>query len=542
MIEFSLMPLTDIHLYSKLSYELSPGGTIQYIYIFSAVALFILIIACINFMNLATARSSTRAKEIAIRKVLGTERKHLIVQFLSESIMISYLAVSLAVIIVYHLLPLFSTVSGKEINTEVLHSPAFLLFILLLPLIIGIIAGSYPALFLSRFMPQKIITGKLLPGKNNRSIRSLLVVFQFAASVILITSTVIVYQQLNYIQNKNLGYQKDQVLVINDYYNLDNNTGTFKNEMLKIPGVVHGTISGFLPIPSYRNLNVFYKEASTGSSGFTMQNWYIDYDYLNTLGIKILKGRNFSPSFGTDSSSVILNEQAVKQLGLNDPVGQKLYKPSFNGGVEGLNVIGVVKDFNFESLHRDIGPLCFEFGESNGSAAFKVNTANIQDILLKAEAAWENMAAGMPFSYSFLDESFNEMYQSEQQVGTLALWFSALAIMIACLGLFGLAAFLAEQKTKEIGIRKVLGASVVSILLMLSKEFIKWILIANIIAWPMAYYFMNKWLQDFAYKVEISWWLFVAAGVAALVTALLTISIQAVKAATANPVESLKYE
>ena len=294
-----------------------------------------------------------------------------------------------------------------------------------------------------------------------------------------------------------------------------------------------------------------------------MQRWIIDYDYLKTLGIKIIKGRNFSPDFRTDSTSIILNETAVKKLGLdatgsgrNNPIqtlgiGQKIYTWVQGGRLVSYDVIGVVKDFHFESLRQDIGPLCFVLGsegslrsqtKSTGLISFKINSANIPDIINQAEAIWKNMASGMPFSYRFLDESFDEVYKAERRVGVIALSFSLLAIIVACLGLFGLSTFLAEQKTKEIGVRKVLGASIPSIILMLSKEFIKWIIVANIIAFPVAYYFMNKWLQDFAYRINIDWWLFVISGCIALVIALLTISFQAIKAAAANPVESLRYE
>jgi putative ABC transport system permease protein len=277
-------------------------------------------------------------------------------------------------------------------------------------------------------------------------------------------------------------------------------------------------------------------------SGFTMQRWKIDYDYLKTLGIKLIKGRNFSPGFGSDSLSLIINEAAEKQLGYKDPLNEKLYTWVGGGRLVSYNIIGVVKNFHFESFHQDIGPLCFVHGRNNDLASFKINAAQTPNILKGAEVIWKRMASGMPFSYKFMDDSFSEVYKAEQQVGTLALSFSILAIFIACLGLFGLATFLAEQKTKEIGVRKVLGASVPSILLMLSKEFIKWIVIANIIAWPLAYYFMNKWLQEFAYRIEIGWWIFALSGIIAIIIALLTVSFQALKAATANPIKSLRYE
>ncbi len=549
-LKYSLIPLTDIHLYSKRIQEISPAGTIQYVYIFSAVALFIMLIGCINFMNLSTARSANRAREVGIRKVLGTGKRDLIYQFLTESILTAFIAVILAVAIVYNVLPFFNNLSGKELNTSNLYSSSILIFLVPLPFIVGLIAGSYPAFFLSRFNPVQIIKGKLSTGSKSGGLRSVLVVFQFATSIILITGTIIIYKQLNYIQNTNLGYQKDQVLIIHDAYNLRNNLDAFKNEMLNIPGVISGTISGFLPIPSYRNFTVFYKKADQiAESGLTMQRWEIDYDYLKTLGIKLIKGRNFSRKFGSDSSSIILNEAAVKQLGYNlssgskdNPINNFVYTWVGQNMIKKYNIVGVVKNFHFESFHQDIGPLCLLLQKSAGLISFKVTASKIPMILKEAEVKWKRMASGMPFSYKFMDDSFNEVYKAERRVGFIALSFSALAIIVACLGLFGLATFLAEQKTKEIGVRKVLGASVPSILLMLSKEFIKWIIIANIIAWPVAYYFMSKWLQEFAYRINISWWLFIIAGCLALIIALLTVSIQAIRAATANPVKSLRYE
>ena len=542
-IEYSLIPITKIHLYSKRIQEISPAGNIQYVYIFSAVALFILLIACINFMNLTTARSANRAREVGIRKVLGTERKSLIYQFLTESTLTALIAVILAIVIVYHVLSFFNNISGKELSINALYSSSILLFLLLLPFLIGLIAGSYPSFFLSRFSPIEIIKGRLSSGSKGGGLRSALVVFQFAASIILITGTIIIYKQLNFIQNKNLGYQKDQVLIIDDVYNLGKNIEAFKNEMLKINGVTSGTISGFLPIPSARNFSAFYNKAEMVSeSGFTMQRWKIDYDYLKTLGIKLIKGRNFSPGFGSDSLSLIINEAAEKQLGYKDPLNEKLYTWVGGGRLVSYNIIGVVKNFHFESFHQDIGPLCFVHGRNNDLASFKINAAQTPNILKEAEVIWKRMASGMPFSYKFMDDSFSEVYKAEQQVGTLALSFSILAIFVACLGLFGLATFLAEQKTKEIGVRKVLGASVPSILSMLSKEFTKWIVIANVIAWPLAYYFMNKWLQEFAYRIEIGWWIFALSGIIAIIIALLTVSIQALKAAIANPIKSLRYE
>jgi len=542
-LENSLTPLTNIHLFSKRAQELSPSGNIEYVYILSAVALFILLIACINFMNLTTAGSANRFKEVGIRKVLGTERKSLVFQFLTESIMIAFIAVIIAVVIAYDVLPQLNNLAGKKIDTKIFSSAPILLFLISLPILVGVIAGSYPAFYLSRFVPEEIFKGKLSRGSKSGKLRSVLVIFQFAASIVLIIGTIVIYRQLNHIQNKNLGYQKEQVLIINDSYLLGNNLNAFKYEMLKVTGVIFGTASGFLPIPSERNFSAFYTgRAIVSESGLTLQRWRIDCDYLKTLGIKLIEGRNFSPDFITDSASIILNETAVRQLGFKDPINKFMYNWVAGGRVKAYKVIGVVKDFNFESLHQEIGPLCFVLERSSGPTSFKVNAAQIPLIINDAARIWKRMSSGMPFTYRFLDDSFDEVYKAEKRIGIIALSFSILAILIACLGLFGLATFLVEQKTKEIGIRKVLGASTASILFMLSKEFLKWIIIANIVAVPAAYYFMSKWLNDFAYRINISWWIFVFAGIIALLIALATISLKALNAASANPVKSLRYE
>ncbi len=542
-IENSLIPLTDIHLYSKRIQELRPSGNIEYVYILSAVALFILLIACINFMNLTTAASSNRTREVGIRKVLGTGRKNLIFQFLTESILMALIAVIIAAALAYDVLPEFNNLTGQKLDVNVLPSVPVLLFLLILPVLVGLIAGSYPSFFLSRYMPGEILKGRISCGSKSGILRSALVIFQFAASIILITATIIIYKQLNYIHNKNLGFQKDHVLIINDAFMLGNNVDVFKNEMLTMPGVVSGTVSNFLPVPSERNFSAFFTQAAMISeSGLTMQRWRIDDGYFKTLGIKLIKGRNFSNKFITDSSSIILNETAVKQLGFKDPLNTSIYNWVAHGRVKKYTVIGVVKDFNFESLHQDIGPLCFVYERSPNLVSFKVNAARIPFIINEAGSIWKKMASEMPFSYRFLDDSFNEVYKNEKQIGLIALSFSLLAILIACLGLFGLATFLIEQKTKEIGIRKVLGASITSLLFMLSEEFLKWILIANIIAIPVAYYFMNNWLNDFAYRININVWIFVFAGGIAVAIALTTISVKAIKAASANPVKSLRYE
>jgi putative ABC transport system permease protein len=542
---YTLMPLTQIHLYSNRSFELSPGGNVQYVYIFSAVALFILLIACINFMNLTTAHSANRAKEVGIRKVLGTERRNLITQFLFESTLMVFFSLLIAIAIVYFVLPLFNNVASKQMAIARLFTPNILPLLVVLPFIVGLMAGSYPAFYLSAFKPIEILKGKLKLGSKSGGLRSVLVVFQFATSIILIVGTIVVYEQLNYIQTKNLGYNKDQLLIVDGISSLNKNVDAFKNEVLQMNGVVTGTVSGFLPVTnSYRSDNTYSKDAvMTAQNGFDMQNWYVDYDYIKTLGMQIIKGRNFSREFGGDSTSVIINETTAKTLGYANPIGQKIYTSiDSKGATAALTIIGVVKNFNFETLHQDVGPLCFRLGGGGGSGIFKVNTADIKNLIASVQNKWKTLAQGLPFSYRFLNESFDEMYRAEQRAGKIALIFSVLAIFIACLGLFGLATFIAEQRTKEIGIRKVLGASVKGIVQMLSKDFIKLVAIAFVFAVPLAWWAMHTWLQDFAYRISIEWWIFAFAGIMAIIIALLTISFQAIKAAVANPVKSLRTE
>jgi putative ABC transport system permease protein len=545
-LQYSLIPLTDIHLKSNRSFELKPGGNVQYVYIFSGVALFILLIACINFMNLTTARSANRAKEVGIRKVLGTHRRKLVSQFLSESTLMAFLSMILALAIACLVLPLFNNVSGKSMTLGNLFAPLFLPVLILLPLVVGLLAGSYPAFYLSAFQPIQVLKGKLNSGARGGLLRSVLVTVQFVTTIILIIGTIVIYKQLDYIQTKNLGFNKSQVLVINDTYSLNNNIDAFRNEMLRVPGVLSATTSGFLPVTSTsRNDNTFSKEAVLDAkNGFNMQNWTIDENYVGTMGMEIVKGRNFSRSFPSDSSATIINESAAKALGYDDPVGKKLYtiKDVQTGEVQAFNIIGVVKNFHFESLKQSIGPLCFLYGRNTNLTSFKVTAANVPSILKQAEAKWKSMASGKPFSYRFMDDSFDEMYRAEQRVGKIAFVFSILAILIACLGLFGLVTFIAEQRAKEIGIRKVLGASVRGIVQLLSKDFIRLVLIAFVIAAPAAWYFMHHWLQDFAFRVQLTWWVFAAAGLIALGIAVLTLSVQAVRAALDNPVKNLRTE
>ncbi|HEX6180729.1 MAG TPA: FtsX-like permease family protein, partial [Chitinophagaceae bacterium] len=543
-LEYTLIPLEKIHLYSNRPFEMSPGGNIQYVYIFSAVALFILLIACINFMNLATARSANRAREVGIRKVLGTGKRQLIAQFLSESTFMTLLAMSIAVLIATLVLPLFNQMSSKSLTIQTLFSGEYLPILIALPVLVGLIAGSYPAFFLSAFQPIQVLKGKLNLGSKSGGLRSALVVIQFSISIVLMICTIVVFRQLNYIQTKNLGFNKDQVFIINDAYALDKNADAFKNDMLQVPGVRSGTFSGFLPVSSSsRNDRTFFMSAvPDAKNGLNMQIWRIDYDYFKTLGLEVAKGRSFSRDFGSDSTALIINETTAKLMGDPNPIGKKIYSLNDEQQVISYDIIGVVKNFHFETLRNNIGPLCFKLGRSTALLSFKVEAERIPHIVKQAESKWKAMAPGMPFNHRFLDDSFDDMYRVEQRVSNIALTFAILAIIVACLGLFGLASFISEQRTKEIGIRKVLGLSMEGIVKLLSKDFVKLVLIAFVIASPVAWYFMNRWLQDFAFRVDIAWWVFGLAGMLALAIALLTVSYQAIKAALTNPVKSLRAE
>ncbi|MBS1751753.1 MAG: ABC transporter permease [Bacteroidetes bacterium] len=548
-LEYHLMPLLDIHLHSARWPELDTNSNIQYVYIFSAVALFILLIACINFMNLSTARSASRAKEVGIRKVLGTERKNLIRQFLTESTVMAVISLFIAVMAAWLVLPLFNNISAKSLSLgSILNGPVMLLLIAL-PVFVGLVAGSYPAFFLSGFKPIVVLKGKINTGFKKSSLRSALVVFQFFTSIVLIIGTVVIYKQLNYIQTTNLGFNRDQVLIINAAGALNNeNSDAFKNEVLKMPGIISGTISSYLPVASSRTDNTYSKDAvMDAKNALSMQTWVVDYDYIKTMGMQIVKGRNFSKDFGTDSSGIILNEAAVKVLGYVDPIGKKIYSSFQDGSNNPLSlktytIVGVVKDFHYESLRQNIYPLSLRLGHNSGNVSFKVSTKNLQELVKIVEAKWKIIAPGMPFSYRFMDEAFDNIYRAEGRIGKVAVIFSMLAILIACLGLFGLVTYMTEQRTKEIGVRKVLGASVPNLVVMLSKDFLKLVFIAAVIAFPVAWWAMRSWLQDFAYRISIEWWFFLLAATIALVIALATVCFKAIKAAMANPVQSLRTE
>jgi len=540
----NMMPLTDIHLHSNLTGELGINGNVEYVYIFSAIAIFILLIACVNFMNLSTARSANRAREVGVRKVLGSARKHLIFQFLAESTMVTFIAVIIALAAAMLILPAFNHFAGKNIvvnsHSLIWLAPSALIAILL----IGFLAGLYPAFFLSAFNPMQVLKGKISAGFKGGALRSFLVVLQFSISIFLIIGTLVIYNQLHYIQNRDLGYNRNQVLIIQHAFELGDHAKTFKQEIKQLPGVTNATLSGYLPVKSTRGTGIFYKEAvADPKQSLFPQIWSIDEDYISTLAMKIKSGRDFSAQMPSDSNAIVINETTAKFLGFTDPVNKVVYRSSGgpNPTYKPYTIIGMVKDFNFSSLRDNISPVVMQLNTDNSSLSIKVNTANIPALLSQIETKWKDFTPAH-FQYTFMDQDFDAMYRSEQRIGTIFIAFTTLAIVIACLGLFGLAAYAAEQRTKEIGIRKVLGASIANIAGMLSKDFIKLICIAIVISSPIAWYLMQKWLQDFAYRINIEWWVIAIAGFAAILVAFITISFQSVKAAVANPVNSLRSE
>jgi putative ABC transport system permease protein len=545
-INLSLMPLTDIHLHSDRLVELSPNSDMQVVYIFALVAAFILVIACVNFMNLSTARSSNRAKEVGVRKVLGSQRINLIKQFLTESVLLSLISFVLAIGIAFLILPYFNDIASKQLSLSPSAHPVLLPALIACSIIVGVLAGTYPAFYLSSFQPIQVLKGKLAGGFKHSFFRSSLVVFQFAVSIGLIIGTIVIYRQLNFIQTKKLGFNKEQVLVVQNVYTLGDKAKTFKEEVSKFKDVQAASLTGFLPVPSSRNEHPFFPQGQMDNeSAVTMQDWSVDHDYIKTLGMELVKGRDFSIEMPTDSTSIIINETAARLFGFDDPLGKSitsLSDPSNPASSRDFRIIGVVKNFHFESLRQNIGAMCMKLESSRGAVSFRLSGNNIAANINAIESLWKKMAPSEPFNYSFLDEDFNSMYRSEQRTGKIFISFAVFAVVIACLGLFGLATYAAEQRTKEIGIRKVLGATVSNIAGMLSKDFLKLVIIAAVLTFPVAWFAMYKWLQDFAFRIDISWWIFFVAGMIAVFIALATVCFHAVKAAFSNPIKSLRTE
>tara|TARA_R110002153_G_scaffold32415_1_gene98059 strand:- start:465 stop:2882 length:2418 start_codon:yes stop_codon:yes gene_type:complete len=539
-IEYKLQPITDIHLRSDLA--MGDGlkhGDIRFVWLFGAIAGFILLLACINFINLSTAKSANRAKEVGLRKTVGAFKSNLVTQFLIESVLFSLISFLIGLLLAWTLLPTFNEIAGKSIvfPWEVWW---FVPLMAASALLIGILAGMYPAFYLSAFRPVSVLKGSLSVGSKSGKLRSGLVVFQFATSVILIVGTLIIYKQMDYIQHKELGYDKEQVVVLEGANILGNKSESFKEQLLQLPQVKTVTISDYLPIDGAKRNGNTFKKTGEGieDRGVPAQIWRVDYDYIKTLGINVKEGRDFSREFASDSlNSMIINDQMAHELGYENPIGKHI-----NNGMD-WTIVGVVQDFHFKSLKEDIAPLSLVIANNNsGAISVKLKTGNIGESLSSIEAIWNKNVPNQTFAYSFLDQKFSQMHEDVERMGKIFNSFALFAIMVACLGLFALSAFMVEQRKKEISIRLVLGAPFKSIYELLTLDFLKLILLAIVIAIPIGWYMMNRWLEDFAYKIKIGWEIFVIAGGIALIIAVATISYQSVGAALIKPLKSLRTE
>lgn len=543
---YILLPLTDIHLKSTdIVKKLEAGGDIRYVSLCALIALFILFIAGVNFVNLSTARSFTRSREVSIRKVVGAYRIQLIRQFLGESLIFTAVPLITAIGFVLFILRGFAGIVDRDITVHSMANSGFILGLLAAGILVGLLSGIYPALYLSGFKPLTLLKGSFPQGSKGLDLRNFLVVFQFAISLFLIISTLIISGQVRLIQTKKLGFDREHVVVINlNDRRIAERRDIIRSELLQEPGVKGVTFTQTLPT----NINWDSGFDFEGREGREYPTFYysnVDYDYVDVFDMEITAGRNFSREMSTDAvggGAYLLNQAVVKHLGWEDPIGKKIGYPK---GENMGTVVGVVRDFNCHSLHFPVEPAVLILNTTQWNIYFlsiRVRPENVTQTLGSIEKVWKKYSDGYPFEFYFLDEAYDRLYKSEIKLSLFFRLFSLIAILISCIGLFGLASFAIERRTKEVGVRKVLGASVPSIVFLFSKGFTKWVLLANIIAWPVAYYFMNKWLQSFAYRIGLSVWIFILSGLAVLVLSLLTVSYQTVKATTANPVDSLRYE
>ncbi len=540
-IGFMTQPLRDIHLRSKWGNELEPQGSFNTVIIFSAIAVLILIVACINFINLTTARSTQRANEVGVRKVVGSSRAQLVRQFLSESIFLSFLSFLLALIFVEIALPIFNNLVGKEFSSSHILDWSFLLILLVGAILIGMAAGSYPAFLMASFKPVSVLKGKIQSSMRGKRFRDALVVFQFCASVVLLVGTAVIYTQLHYIRNKELGFDKEHVVVIQRAEKLGSQQLAFKDQLYQNPDVLSATFTDSLP-QILLEAKVFQKEGEGSQENNTLIAITADYDLLQTYGLKMIEGRYFEKERSTDSTAIVLNETAIKALDIQEPLEKRLVLVGLKR--KPMDIIGIINDFHMESLHTKIGPMAVILVGKRPSVllSVRVRPGDLPKTLGFLEDKWSEFTNNQPFEYVFFDDQLDMLYKAEIQAGKVITAFACLAVFIACLGLLGLASFTASQRTKEIGIRKVLGATTTGILVLLNRNFVTRVLVANIIAWPLAYYAMNKWLQNFAYRIRINIWMFLASAVIALLIALFTVSYQTLRAARGNPVDSLRYE
>ncbi|MFC1554705.1 ABC transporter permease [candidate division KSB1 bacterium] len=540
---YFLQPLTDIHLKSHLEQEHEANGNIKIVYMFAVIALMILFLALINFMNLSTARSANRAKEIGVRKTFGAFRGQLIKQFLFESTFFSFAALIAAVGLTVYFSPYVYSIFGRQINTIFTEIAYMVPILIIFGILTGLLSGSYPAFFLSSFKPISVMKGNLSQGSKGSTLRNILVVFQFTVSIALIIGTLIIKDQIDYMMHRDIGYDREQVLVIGNGNALDSNAIIFKNELLNLSNVVSVSNCGTFPGTAFdgETSGPIGPDGADKSINVSFYGIGADEDYIKTLGIKLIDGRDFLSESGADLKSVILNETAVEAMGFTDPIGKQIMG---NSPSDPLNVIGVVKDFHFRSLHDPITPLRFFVDRRTGTefTAVRIRSENIDETIEHINGVWNEITGSRPFAYSFLDEWIQQLYNNEKRVNTITGIFAAIAIVIGCLGLFGLAAYSLEQRTKEIGIRKVLGASLMSVMTLLSMEYAKLLFISFAVSAPISYLILRSWLNNFAYNAGISVTIFIFAGILAIVVSLVTTGMLTMKAALKNPVDSLRDE
>jgi len=545
-IGYKVQSLESIHLHSNLQGEFDANSDILYIYIFSIIAIFIVFIACINYMNLATARSAGRAKEIGLRKVMGSNKQQLVYQFIAESIFVTLIAFFISIAMVEILLPVFNNSLNINLSINYLTDWKIIPSLIGLVILIGVIAGSYPAFFLAGFKPVEVLKGKLKAGAKNKLLRSVLIIFQFSISIFILLGTFTVYSQLQFMLKKNLGFDKEQVLVIRRSDRLGKKIETFKQEILKNPAIVAVSYTNSLPGHVISN-NACFLENQSASNSYIMDQAWVNFDFTKVLNLQIAEGRTFSADLQSDSTSILINETAVRYLGFKsnkEAIGKRVLYPNGDNKFKPFPIIGVIKDFNFQSLHRPISPMVLTImpGNWEGYVLVKIRPENYKATIASIENNYKQYSDNFPFQYFFLDDDLQKAYKSEQQTEKILFIFSLLAIFVACLGLLGLVSFIAEQRTKEIGIRKTLGASIFDINILMVKEIVKLVFIAILIITPVAYYVIKNWLENFAYHIQISPLIFVLVALIIFVIAILSVSYQSIKASMSNPVEALKYE
>ncbi len=546
-IELGLQPLTKIYLHADRELESEQTGDITYVWLFSGIGVFILLLACLNFMNLSTARSANRAKEVGLRKVVGANKSQLVRQFLGESMILTLISFMLAIVLVLMSMPFFRNISGKDMMINNLLNPAILAGFIGLFLIIGLIGGSYPAFFLSSFKPVEVIQGTLKRGAKSSALRVVLVSFQFAVSIILIIGTFTVNTQLKFVRSKNLGYDKDHVIMIQmRNTETQNKYEAIKEAIQRNPSVINVSASSTSPLGT-SDFSAHHVVGKPEDEINMLWAQMVDENYIDTYKMEMVLGRNFSKDFTSDrNEAIIINEAAVKKIGWqDDPINKQIERFTSLTTRQPYTVVGVVKDYHFQSLHKQIEPMMLYYTSPYGNfsrLSVRVRPENIQETITFLETTWKQFDSQYPFEFSFVDDQYDALYRTEVRLGKLFSYFTALAILIGCLGLFGLTAFTTEQRTKEIGIRKVLGASIQGIIYMLVRDFTKWVFLAVVVAWPIGYLVMNSWLKNFAYRANLGVWIFLLSALLAFMISIVTVSYQSIKAALANPANSIRTE